>query len=77
MSQHELDARGLLCPMPVIKVQNKVKSCVAGDELVVLATDPGTLQDIPSWCRIYGHEVVRTEQHNNEITIVVKVGEQT
>lgn len=50
-----LDALGLLCPLPVIRTQEKVKSLAAGTELEVLATDPGAVHDIQAWCRVHGH----------------------
>lgn len=75
MSQHELDVRKLLCPMPVIRTQSKVKQCDVGDTLKVIATDPGVKQDIPSWCRIHGHELLSIEDANNEIIITLKVCE--
>ena len=53
-----LDARGLLCPMPVIRTQDKVKTLAPGTILEVLATDAGALHDIPAWCRVHGHEVL-------------------
>jgi len=74
MKSYTLDARRLLCPLPVIKTQNKIQDLVSGDELVVVCTDPGALQDIPTWCRMYGHEVIHTEQNNNEISIAIRVG---
>lgn len=61
-----LDARGLLCPLPVIRTQDRVRSLPAGAELIVLATDPGTLQDIPAWCRVHGHELVVSDTEDNE-----------
>ncbi|MEX1237838.1 MAG: sulfurtransferase TusA family protein [Pseudomonadales bacterium] len=54
----ELDARRLLCPLPVIRTQDKIRELVPGDTLVVHCTDPGVLNDIPAWCRINGHQVV-------------------
>lgn len=74
MSQHQLDARRLLCPMPVIKTQNKIKELSAGDVLSVTCTDPGALEDIPTWCRINGHKVLTAVQHELEIVISIEVG---
>lgn len=63
MSEVEtLDARGLLCPLPVIRTQDKIKTLQPGTLLDVYATDPGTLHDVPAWCRVHGHEVVDTEE---------------
>ncbi len=75
MDSHELDARGLLCPMPVIKTQNAIQQMSTGDTLTVTATDPGVLHDIPAWCRVNGHKVTSTEQTANEIIVVIEVGE--
>lgn len=55
---HQLDARRLLCPLPVIRTQNRVRELDDGDLLEVLATDPGVLNDVPAWCRINGHTVL-------------------
>jgi tRNA 2-thiouridine synthesizing protein A len=73
MSHHELDARRLLCPMPVIKTQNKVKDLETGDILDVFCTDPGALSDIPAWARINGHEIISTWEEDEDIIISVKV----
>lgn len=74
MSRYELDARNLLCPLPVIRVQEKVKTLATGDVLDVFCTDPGTLSDIPAWCRINGHEIVTTRTEDREIVITLEVG---
>lgn len=71
--KHHLDATNLLCPMPVIRTQNRVAELGAGDILEVHCTDPGVLHDIPAWCRINGHEVVDQQSHDGSITITVKV----
>ncbi|MDT8406318.1 MAG: sulfurtransferase TusA family protein [Methylococcales bacterium] len=74
MSHHELNARNLLCPMPVIKTQNSVKTLAPGDILTVWATDPGVMADIPAWCRINGHVLISAEHIAGECKIVLEVG---
>lgn len=74
MARHELDARRLLCPLPVIRTQNALKALAPGDLLVVTATDPGVLQDIPAWARIHGHRVVATRRDGAEIEVEVEKG---
>ncbi len=74
MSQHSLDARNLLCPLPVIRAQDRVATLAPGDILEVRCTDPGALHDIPAWCRINGHSVVATARHDREIVISIRVG---
>ena len=70
----ELDARRLMCPMPVIKTQNAIKAMASGDNLRVTCTDPGVLQDIPAWCRINGHTVLKTEEKDHEFILTIEVG---
>ena len=74
MSTYHLDAKRLLCPMPVIKVQNKVNELSPGDVLEVVCTDPGALNDVPAWCRINGHKVIATRQADDLVTITLEVG---
>ena len=74
MCEYTLDARRLLCPMPVIKTQNRVKQLNPGDTLEIICSDPGALQDIPSWCRVNGHKVLATEKQNKEVIIKIEVG---
>ena len=73
MSRHILDARNLLCPMPVIRTQDRVKMLSMGDILEVWCTDPGALNDIPAWCRIHGHRVVETKEDVDELVIILSV----
>ena len=75
MSEHQLDTRGLLCPMPVIKTQNAIKKLQPGDVLTVQASDPGVLHDIPAWCRINGHKVLSQDKQNRDIMIRIEVCE--
>lgn len=73
MSEQELDARNLLCPLPVIRTQDAIKRLQTGDKLHVHCTDPGALHDIPTWCRINGHIVCNVQQDGRDITITVEV----
>lgn len=73
MTTHHLDARFMLCPLPVIRTQDRIKTLADGDLLEIICTDPGALYDIPTWCRVHGHEVVDTQEVDNEIIITVKV----
>lgn len=73
MSEHTLDARNLLCPMPVIRTQNKIRTLADGDTLKVICTDPGALSDIPAWCRINGHSVLDTQKGDKELVITIRI----
>ncbi|WP_455220947.1 sulfurtransferase TusA family protein [Kaarinaea lacus] len=73
MSEHHLDARNILCPLPVIRTQNAVQELQKGDRLTVVCTDPGAMNDIPTWSRINGHKVLDMKNENNLITITIEV----
>ena len=74
MTRQVLDARRLLCPLPVIRTQQAVEQLKPGDTLEVCATDPGALLDIPTWCRLNGHDVISatTDGPDVRITLLVK-----
>lgn len=73
MSSHQLDARNILCPLPVIRTQNAVQELSTGDILTVTCTDPGALNDIPTWSRINGHKVLDMKNENDLIEISIEV----
>ena len=75
MSEAHLDARRMLCPMPVIRTQQKVEQLQVGDTLLVFCTDPGAIHDIPAWCRVNGHEIIEIKQKDEEIAIRIRVCE--
>ncbi|MDF1727243.1 MAG: sulfurtransferase TusA family protein [Sulfitobacter sp.] len=60
MSEHELDARGLLCPLPVLKLRKRLAALAPGDSIRMLADDPAALIDVPHFCAESGHELVQT-----------------
>jgi tRNA 2-thiouridine synthesizing protein A len=57
-----LDVRGQSCPMPIVRVSQAFKTLGSGSALEVLATDRGSMSDIPSWCRTTGHELLEREE---------------
>ena len=57
VSQH-VDARGLSCPMPIVKTAQAIKTVASGELIEVLATDPGSTKDIAAWARTTGNELV-------------------
>ena len=73
MNRHELDARGLLCPLPVLRVQDRISTLPRGDVLHVIGTDPGSLNDIPAWCRLNGHRVLETRDAGREVSVTIGV----
>lgn len=73
MAQHSLDTNGLLCPMPVIRTQDTIKNLLPGDVLNITATDPGTLHDIPAWCRVHGHTLLKAEEDDHNFLFSIQV----
>jgi tRNA 2-thiouridine synthesizing protein A len=75
MNSVTVDARYLLCPLPVIRTQDQAARLSPGDCMRVLCTDPGVLHDIPCWCRIHGHTVDEISRQGEEIAITIRVGD--
>lgn len=72
---HEtLDARGILCPMPVVKAKLVMDKLASGQVLRVLATDPGSKADIPSWARAAGHRLLESATQGKEFVFLVQKG---
>ena len=55
-----LDARGLACPMPIVKTAQAVKTMASGETLEVLATDPGSVKDFAAWSRTTGNTLLES-----------------
>ena len=53
-----VDARGLSCPMPIVKTAQAIKGLPSGALIEVLATDPGSVKDVAAWSRTTGNELV-------------------
>jgi tRNA 2-thiouridine synthesizing protein A len=53
-----IDARGLSCPMPIVRTAQAVKTIASGALFEVLATDPGSTKDFAAWCRATGNDLV-------------------
>jgi tRNA 2-thiouridine synthesizing protein A len=72
MSTATLDAKGLNCPMPIVKTKKAMKDLAAGDTLSVEATDPGSVKDMEAFCRMTGHELVDAAETGGVFTYVIK-----
>lgn len=71
MNTHQLDAKGLKCPMPVIKLQNLTRQVASGDKIEVHCTDPAAEKDIQSWCRINKHQFI--DAHYDSQTWLIQI----
>lgn len=67
-----LDLKGLVCPIPIVKVSQAVKQVQVGDLIEAFATDPGVLADIPAWCKTTGNELVKMERVEKLFRFVVR-----
>ncbi|MFC6635264.1 sulfurtransferase TusA [Microbulbifer taiwanensis] len=64
--EHSLDARGLLCPEPVMMLHAAVRKVAPGEVLQMIATDPSTQRDVPKFCQFLGYELVRHAEEKDE-----------
>ena len=67
-----IDARGLSCPMPIVKTAQAVKTVTSGELIEVLATDPGSQRDFVAWSRATGHELVEQTTEGNVHRFVIR-----
>ena len=58
MADQTLDAKGLNCPLPILKARKALNDVPVGGTLEILATDPGSVADFEAFCRQTGHELV-------------------
>ena len=71
MPTHTVNARRLLCPMPVIRLQAAVTKADVGDAVEIICTDYGTQHDIPAWCRVHGHNLTEQSIEDGEYRFTV------
>lgn len=70
---YTLDARGLVCPQPILKSKKKLKTMKMGQVLEILTTDPGSKRDIPAWAHVTGQELLVSEEYDpKEFRFLVK-----
>ena len=71
MAQQTLDATGLTCPLPVLRARKALKQMAGGDELRVLATDPGAVNDFHAFCDAAGHRLVDWHCQDEVLTFII------
>ncbi len=67
-----LDLKGLLCPIPVVKVSKAINEINLGEVLEATATDPGVMMDIPAWCKGTGNELIGIKKEENVFRVIVR-----
>ena len=69
---HRLDARGLACPMPIVKTAQAIAGLASGEQLEVLATDPGSMKDFVAWSTTTGHELLEQSEDGGVFRFVLR-----
>ncbi len=67
-----LDAKGLSCPLPILKTKKAVEALAKGQVLKVEATDPGSKNDMASWAKRTGNEILKVEEGSGSFTFYIK-----
>jgi tRNA 2-thiouridine synthesizing protein A len=67
-----LDLKGLVCPIPIVKISQAIKQVQIGEVIEATATDPGVLADIPAWCKTSGNELVKMERVDKTFHFIVR-----
>lgn len=71
-SNRTLDAKGLSCPMPLLRTKKEIEKVKSGEVLEVLGTDPGSRNDIPGWCARAGHEYLGEKEDTGFFRFYIK-----
>ena len=72
MADQVLDAKGLNCPLPILKAKKALKSMDGGKTLEVLSTDPGSVADFAAFCRTTGNELVEQNEEGGVWTYLIR-----
>ena len=68
----ELDARGLNCPLPILRTKKALTDMTTGQVLKIIATDPGAVKDFQAFAKQTGNELLESGETNGEFTFVLK-----
>ena len=68
----ELDARGLNCPLPILRAKKALNELTSGQTLKILATDPGSVKDFQAFAKQTGNELLESNEANGQYTFVLK-----
>jgi len=72
MADQTVDAKGLNCPLPILRAKKALQSIATGATLEVLATDPGSVKDFEAFCRTTGNELVESTTSGNIFRFVLR-----
>ncbi|MCX7896690.1 MAG: sulfurtransferase TusA family protein [Rhodocyclaceae bacterium] len=68
----ELDARGLNCPLPILRAKKALGEMQSGQVLRIIATDPGSVKDFAAFCKQTGNELLSSAENNKEFEFYIK-----
>lgn len=69
---HTIDVRGMNCPLPVLRTGKALNSLSSGEYLEVMATDPGSVRDMASFCEQTGHRLVASNESEGAFTFTIE-----
>lgn len=72
MAEHPLDTTGLICPLPVLRARKAMQQLPPGDVLVMTASDPAALRDVPAFCKAAGHDLLETVEAGAVFTFRIR-----
>lgn len=72
MADQTLDAKGLNCPLPILRAKKALTALPAGGTLEVLATDPGSVKDFQAFCRTTGNELVESSTEGKIFRFLIR-----
>lgn len=72
MANEVLDCKGLMCPMPIVKLAKKMKEMKVGDVLELVADDIGSKEDVPAWCKRTGNELLETKEEGGVFRFFIR-----
>ena len=72
MADQVLDAKGLNCPLPILRAKKALKDVPVGGTLQVIATDPGAVKDFEAFCRTTGNELVSSANEGGTFSFVIR-----
>ncbi|MCP4820784.1 MAG: sulfurtransferase TusA family protein [Shimia sp.] len=69
---HEIDALGLLCPLPVLRLRKRMMPLESGAKVRLIADDPAAIVDVPHFCNEAGHELLSSAEKDGQLEFVIQ-----
>ena len=69
---HELDCKGLNCPLPILKTKKAIDGMTSGEVLKMIATDPGSINDVNAFTKRTGHELLESIAEDGDYTFFIR-----